>query len=91
MPIIEIDGHTYSGEGLAARLEVFTIALGARRAKATGRDPGLAQVKLLDLSGIVEDPCPDSFLQVDLVTRSQRATGSTPANETVTRPRAVRN
>ena len=59
MHTIEIDGHTYSGESLAARLEMFTIALGARRAKAAGRDPGLAQIALLDLGCIVEDQCDD--------------------------------
>lgn len=55
IPDLTIGDHTYSCAVLCARHAVLEITAAAQRAVATGRDPGMSQIALLDLEGALED------------------------------------
>lgn len=56
---ITVGEHTYSADLLSARHAILDISIRARQAIAQGRDPGLSQIALMDLGGVIEDQSND--------------------------------
>lgn len=55
MHTLEVDGHHYSADHSAPRMFLLAQTAHAQKAKAAGRDPGLAQILILEFEGVLAD------------------------------------